>query len=66
MSQQSSFAVYQSPHISSINPSFGHVKATKDVIVEVQGSGFECFDAECSDLYCRFGNQPKHYIYVKA
>jgi len=32
----------------------------------VQGSGFECFDEDCSDLYCRFGNRPSQYIYVKG
>lgn len=60
-----SFGFYASPHITSIKPSYGHVKATKDVNVEVTGSGFECFD-DCSDLLCRFGNVPSQYIYVKG
>jgi len=54
----SSFTIYNSPHVSQISPSYGHVKATKDVTISLIGSGFECFDSQCSDLYCRFGNQP--------
>jgi hypothetical protein len=65
-SQETSFTFYQSPHVTSLNPSFGHVKATKDAIVEVTGSGFECFDDDCSELICRFGNHPDQYLYVKG
>ena len=62
----SSFTFYQAPHVTSITPSYGHVKAAKDVTVDVAGSGFECFDEDCSDLLCRFGNRPSQYIYVKG
>ena len=30
VSSGNSFNIYQSPHVTSINPSFGHVKAAKD------------------------------------
>jgi hypothetical protein len=63
---ETSFSFYPSPHITSLNPSFGHVKATKDAIVEVTGSGFECFDDDCSELICRFGNKPSQYLFVKG
>ena len=62
----SSFGYYQSPHVTSISPSFGHVKATKDVTIDVSGSGFACLDEACSDLQCRFGNSPSQYIFVKG
>jgi hypothetical protein len=63
---ETSFSFYPSPHVTSLNPSFGHVKAAKDAIVEVTGSGFECFDDDCSELVCRFGNKPTQYLYVKG
>jgi len=60
------FTYYLSPHVTAIEPSFGHVKSTKDQEIEVSGSGFVCLDDSCSDLNCRFGNDPTSYIYVKA
>lgn len=57
---------YAAPHVTSVSPSFGHVKAAKPVTVAVAGSGFACLSAGCSDLLCRFGNRPDQYIYVKA
>jgi hypothetical protein len=62
----SSYGYYTAPHVTSLEPSFGHVKATMDAPIQVSGSGFECFDDECSDLQCRFGNKPSQYIYVQA
>ena len=62
----SSFTFYASPHVTSITPSYGSVKAQTDVIIDVAGSGFECVGADCSDLYCRFGNQPTQYIHANA
>jgi len=35
-------------------------------VVELRGSGFECFDSDCSELKCRFGNGPEQYIYVQG
>ncbi len=61
-----SFSLYDSPHINSISPSYGHVKARDEVILELQGTGFFCFDQDCSDLQCRFGNAPHQYIYAKG
>jgi hypothetical protein len=60
------FTYYASPHITSVKPSYGHVKAAKGVTVELGGSGFECSGDECADLICRFGNQPDQYIYSKG
>ena len=62
----SSFTFYASPHVTSLTPSYGGVKASNPPVIDVAGSGFECFGEDCSDLQCRFGNQPAQYIYVKA
>lgn len=65
----SSFGFYASPKVTSLDPSYGHVKAEKDVMIDVIGSGFDCGDdKDCDkeDLICRFGNSPAQYIYVKA
>jgi hypothetical protein len=61
-----SFTYYSSPHISSVNPPFGHVKATIQQTIELKGTGFECFDSDCSELKCRFGNSPDQYIFVQG
>jgi hypothetical protein len=61
-----SYQYYAAPHVHSITPAFGHVKTTKDQIIEVAGTGFACYDDDCNDLLCRFGNQPDEYIFVKA
>lgn len=61
-----SYLYYQAPHVTSITPAFGHVKTTKDQVIEVVGTGFACYDEDCSDLLCRFGNAPDEYIFVKA
>lgn len=61
-----SYQYYATPHVTSVSPAFGHVKAIKDQIVDVAGSGFTCYDEGCSDLLCRFGNSPDAYVYVKA
>jgi hypothetical protein len=61
-----SYEYYATPHVTSITPAYGHVKAIKDQTIEVAGSGFRCFDDDCSDLLCRFGNAPEAYVYVKA
>ena len=61
-----SYEYYQAPHVTSITPAFGHVKTSKEQIIEVAGTGFSCSDDECSDLMCRFGNQPDEYIFAKA
>lgn len=61
-----SYLYYTAPHVSSITPAFGHVKTTKDQVIEVAGTGFACYDEDCADLMCRFGNQPDEYIFTKA
>jgi hypothetical protein len=53
---QKSYKYYAAPHVTAITPSFGHVKTTKDQVIEVAGSGFMCNDDDCNDLMCRFGN----------
>lgn len=65
-SAATSFTYYAAPHITSVSPSFGHVKSTKEQFVELKGSGFECFDADCQELKCRFGNTPDSYVYVQG
>lgn len=61
-----SYQYYQAPHVTSLTPAFGHVKTTKDQVLEIAGTGFSCSDEECSDLMCRFGNSQEEYIFVKA
>lgn len=61
-----SYNYYLTPHVTSITPAFGHVKAIKDQTIDIAGTGFICKDMECSGLLCRFGNTPETYIYVKA
>jgi hypothetical protein len=53
-----SYLYYAAPHVTSISPAFGHVKTTKDQVIEITGTGFACYDDDCSDLLCRFGNEP--------
>lgn len=60
------FSFYASPHITSITPPFGGVKAAKEQIIDVGGTGFTCQDETCSDLKCRFGDTPDTYIFVQA
>jgi len=62
----SSYTYYASPHITQVDPNYGHVKATKSSTIKITGTGFSCFDNDCSDLKCRFGNTPSSYIYVNA
>lgn len=52
--------------MTGINPNFGHVSSAKGQSIRVEGTGFDCPDGDCSDLYCRFGNSPGHFIYVKG
>lgn len=61
-----SYLYYAAPHITSLTPAFGHVKTTKDQIIEIAGTGFACYDDDCSELLCRFGNKPEEFIFVKA
>ena len=61
-----SYAYYTAPHVTGITPAFGHVKTTKDQVIEVSGTGFACYDEDCADLMCRFGNDEDSYIYVRA
>ena len=60
------FTYYQSPHVTSISPSFGHVKAKEDVTIDVSGSGFACSNPACDELKCRFGNHEGQYVYAPA
>jgi len=61
-----SYTYYAAPHVTSITPAFGHVKTSKDQVIEVGGTGFACYDEDCADLMCRFGNDEDSYIYVRA
>ena len=57
------FEYYQSPHVTKVDPPYGHVKAAEQQIVTLTGSGFLDNGA---DLKCRFGNQPGQYLYTQA
>jgi hypothetical protein len=61
-----SYHYYPTPHVTSVTPAFGHVKAIKDQTVDVAGTGFRCPNENCDGLLCRFGNSPETYVYVKA
>ena len=65
-SAATSFTYYASPHVTSVSPSYGPIKSKTEQVVELKGTGFECFDADCSELKCRFGNSPDQYIYIKG
>jgi len=65
------YQYYATPHVTSVSPAFGHVKALSDPTIDIGGSGFRCLsddkkEDDCSDLLCRFGNSPEAYVYVKA
>ena len=46
--EEKSFGFYASPKVTSIDPPFGHVKAEKELYIDVNGSGFDCGeDAAC-------------------
>lgn len=61
-----SYHYYPTPHITSITPAYGHVKAIKDQTIDISGTGFRCADVDCGGLLCRFGNSPETFVYVKA
>jgi hypothetical protein len=37
-----SYHYYPTPHVTSVTPAFGHVKAIKDQTIDVAGTGFRC------------------------
>jgi hypothetical protein len=53
-----SFYYYESPHIDKLHPSFGPVKAKKDIYMDIEGRNFKCPDVNCSGLIVRFGEPP--------
>lgn len=54
-----SFQYYQAPHVSSLTPTFGPVKAMNDTYMTITGTDFQCPNANCTDLMVRFGpNKP--------
>lgn len=57
------FTFYQSPHVTRVDPPYGHVKAPEQQIVTLTGTGFQDVGP---DLKCRFGNEPGQYLYVLA
>jgi len=58
-----SFAYYESPHITQIDPTFGPVK-DDNVKMTIDGTGFICPDeGVCKNLRVRFG-EPPFAIYV--
>jgi hypothetical protein len=61
-----SFRWYESPHVTSIFPTFGPVKNPHDLTMTISGTNFVCPDTQCKDLTVRFGNSPENYIKVKG
>ncbi len=51
--------------MNSLSPQYGQVKASKQETLDISGKYFECPDAECKDLWVRFG-ESKNAIYVKG
>ena len=60
-----SFSYFQAPEITSINPRFAPVRIPGGQFITVSGHNFHCPDAECRDLFCRFGSSPDE-ILLKA
>lgn len=60
-----SYQYYSAPQIISITPPYGPVKSPNNETVDIFGKNFQCPDAECKDLYVRFGD-PDNGIYVKG
>ena len=58
-----SFTYYDSPHITSISPSFGPLKSKTEKTMIISGSNFVCEDPPCKDVKVRFGNPPHNAIY---
>lgn len=66
-SSKYSFEYVSSPHLTELKPSFGQVKAVNTTYMTIEGSDFNCPDANCTDLTVRFGSEKTHSaIYVKA
>lgn len=61
-----SFIYYSSPHITSINPSFGPLKSKSAKMMTISGENFVCQDPPCKDVKVRFGNPPDNAIYEPA
>ena len=61
-----SFLWYESPHVTSIFPTFGPVKNPNDLTMTIHGTNFVCPDTSCKDLTVRFGKLPDNAIYVKG
>lgn len=62
-----SFEYYNSPHITSLSPSFGPVKSTNVTYMTIEGTDFVCPEKNCTDLTVRFGpDKPHQAIYVDA
>jgi len=60
-----SFTYYDSPHITSISPSFGPLKA-KGKFMIISGTNFVCQDPPCNDVKVRFGTLPDNAIFEPA
>lgn len=62
-----SFEYYNSPHITSLTPSFGPVKSMNTTYMIIEGTDFACPDNNCTDLTVRFGPDKSHQaIYESA
>ena len=60
-----SYAYYNAPKITSVNPKYGQVKSANKEILEINGKYFQCPDPECKDLWVKFG-EDKNAIYIKG
>lgn len=63
--QTYSYLYYNAPSITKITPPYGPVKSPHDETIEIFGKNFKCPDADCKDLWVRFGD-PDNGIYVKG
>lgn len=61
-----SFTYYESPHITSISPSFGPLKSKANKKMILTGTNFVCQDPPCKDVKVRFGTPPNNAIYEPA
>ena len=58
-----SFTYYDSPHITSISPSFGPLKSRTHNTMIISGTNFVCQEPPCNQVKVRFGNPPDNAIY---
>ena len=61
-----SFYYYDSPHIDSLHPAFGPVKATVQKYLYIEGRNFKCPDVNCANLRVTFKDANNNTINMKG